>query len=275
MRSPASCLENDDNTCTNQKISGYYTPGTFQQYIVTSAAYATPIPDNVASAAAAPILCAGLTAYSGLKKCNTSTGDWVVISGAGGGLGHLGVQYASRAMGFRVIAIDHGSKESLCTECGAEKFLDFTKYTDAELAKAVKDITGGRGAHAAVVLNAANKAYEQSLSFLKPKGTLVCIGMPEGKPVPIQSAFPAFITMNQFTIIGESFFMSRQHLADPSHPLGSAIGNRREAIEALDVVSRGLVKCHYRLEKMEQLSKVSIQSQQSILTIIPFVHFLY
>jgi propanol-preferring alcohol dehydrogenase len=107
-------------------------------------------------------------------------------------------------MGFRVIAIDHGSKKSLCTECGAEKFLDFTQYTDAELAKAVKDITGGRGAHAVIVLNAANKAYEQSLNFLKPKGTLVCIGMPEGKPVPIQSAFPAFITMSQFTIIGKS-----------------------------------------------------------------------
>lgn len=112
-------------------------------------------------------------------------------------------------MGFQVIAIDHGSKESLCMECGAEKFLDFTKYNDAELAKAVKDVTGGRGAHAALVLNAANKAYEQSLHFLKPKGTLICIGMPEGNPVPIQSAFPAFITMNQFTIIGESSCMLR------------------------------------------------------------------
>jgi alcohol dehydrogenase, propanol-preferring len=132
-----------------------------------------------------------------------------VISGAGGGLGHIGVQYASRALGLRVIAIDHGSKESLCTECRAEKFLDFTKYTDAELASAIKAITGGRGAHATMVMSAANKAYEQSLNFLKPKGTLVCIGMPEGKPVPIQSAFPAVITMNQFTIIGESSFRAQ------------------------------------------------------------------
>ncbi|KAK5215657.1 hypothetical protein LTR72_011310 [Exophiala xenobiotica] len=233
-----SCLENDDNTCSNQKISGYYTPGTFQQYVVTSASYATPIPDNVESAGAAPILCAGLTVYSGLKKSNASAGDWVVIGGAGGGLGHLAVQYASRAMGFRVIAIDHGSKETLCNDCGAERFLDFTKHTDAELASAVMGITGGRGANAVIVVNAANKSYEQSLSFLKPQGTLVCIGMPEGTPVPIQSAFPALITMKQFRIIG------------------SAIGNRREAIEALDIVSRGLVKCHYRLEKMDKLSQV-------------------
>jgi propanol-preferring alcohol dehydrogenase len=199
----ASCLEHDDNTCSRQKISGYYTPGTFQQYVVTSASYATPIPSNVDSAAAAPILCAGLTVYSGLRKTNTSCGDWVVISGAGGGLGHLAVQYASRAMGLRVIAIDHGSKETLVKDCGAEVFLDFTKYDDSELAATVKKATGGRGAHAVMVLNAANKAYEQSLGFLKPRGTLVCIGMPEGEPVPIQSAHPAKITTNQFHIIGE------------------------------------------------------------------------
>ncbi|KAH8593062.1 chaperonin 10-like protein [Bisporella sp. PMI_857] len=233
-----SCLENDDNTCANQKISGYYTPGTFQQYVVTSASYATPIPDNLESPAAAPILCAGLTVYSGLKKCNASSGNWIVVSGAGGGLGHLAIQYAARAMGLRVIAIDHGSKEELCKECGAEVFLDFTKYNDEKLVEAVKKTSGGRGVHAVIVTSAANKAYEQALKFLKPQGTLVCIGMPEGEPVPIQSAFPAIITMNQFRITG------------------SAIGNRREAIEALEIASRGLVKCHYRLEKMEKLSSI-------------------
>ncbi|KAK0113959.1 hypothetical protein ONS95_014204 [Cadophora gregata] len=82
-----ACLEGDDNTCTTQKISGYYTPGTFQQYVTTSAHYCTPIPDGVDSAEAAPILCAGLTVYSGLLKANTKPGDWIVISGAGGGLG--------------------------------------------------------------------------------------------------------------------------------------------------------------------------------------------
>jgi D-arabinose 1-dehydrogenase-like Zn-dependent alcohol dehydrogenase len=81
-----------------------------------------------------------------------------------------------------VTAIDHASKESLCTESGAEVFLNFTKYTNAELASAVKAVTGRRGAHVAIVINAANRAYEQSLNFLKPNGTLVCIGVPEGKP---------------------------------------------------------------------------------------------
>ena len=82
--------------------------------MVTSAAYATPIPDGLPSTDAAPFLCAGLTVDSGLKKAGLTSGNWVVISGAGGGLGHLAIQYASRAMGLQVIAIDHGSKEAFC-----------------------------------------------------------------------------------------------------------------------------------------------------------------
>ncbi|TVY47789.1 alcohol dehydrogenase [Lachnellula occidentalis] len=234
-----SCLENDDNTCDNKKVSGYYTPGTFQKYVVTSASYATPIPDGIESAAAAPFLCAGLTVYSGLLKAQARPGDWVVISGAGGGLGHLAVQYTSHVMGLRVIAIDHGSKEQICKDCGAHEFLDFTAFNDETLPKRVKEIANnGRGANVVVIVNAANKSYEQGLGFLKPQGTLVCIGIPEGTPVAIQSAYPAWITTQQFRIIG------------------SAIGNRREAIEALDFAARGLVKCHYKLEQMDNLSQV-------------------
>ncbi|PVH76664.1 GroES-like protein [Cadophora sp. DSE1049] len=238
-----ACLEGDDNTCTTQKISGYYTPGTFQQYATTSASYCTPIPDSLPSAEAAPILCAGLTVYSGLLKSNTQPGDWIVISGAGGGLGHLAVQYASRVLGLRTIGIDHGSKRELVLECGAEEFIDFTQFGgkdgEMKMEEAVKGRTkGGRGANAVMVVSAANKSYEQALRFLKPRGTLVCIGMPEGEAVPIQSAYPARITNQQFRIVG------------------SAIGNRREAIEALDFAARGLVKCHIKIEKLENLSKV-------------------
>jgi len=144
--------------------------------------------------------------YSGLLKSQARPGDWVAISGAGGGLGHLAIQYASRVMGLRVIAIDHGSKEQLCKDCGAHEFLDFTAFKDETLQKRVRDLANnGRGANLVVVVNAANKSYEQGLGFLKPQGTLVCIGMPEGTPVPIQSAYPAKITSQQFRIIGSIY----------------------------------------------------------------------
>lgn len=157
-------------------------------------------------------------------------------------------------MGLQVIAIDHGSKEALCKELGAGVFLDFTKFDDGSLTQEVKKVSGGRGVHAVLVTNASNKAYEQALSFLKPRGTLVCIGMPEGTPVPIQSAFPATITMNQFRIIGN--FMPGCFRGSTLTRTGSAIGSRTEAVEALGIAARGLVSCRYKLDKMENLSKV-------------------
>ncbi|OBT97612.1 hypothetical protein VE01_04432 [Pseudogymnoascus verrucosus] len=93
----------------------------------------------------------------------------VVISSAGGGLGHLAVQYASRAMGFRVIAINGSSKEALCKECGVEEFLNFMQHTNEELEATIKKIANnGRRANAVLVVSAANKSYEQGLKFLKP-----------------------------------------------------------------------------------------------------------
>lgn len=73
------------------------------------------------------------------------------------GLGHLATQIASRGIGLRVIGIDSGSKKDLVLESGAEHFIDFTQTKD--VTKAVTDLTGGFGAHAVVVLTAANGAY--------------------------------------------------------------------------------------------------------------------
>ncbi|KAL1581751.1 hypothetical protein WHR41_09455 [Cladosporium halotolerans] len=109
-----ACLDGHDGFCSSQKISGYYTPGTFQQYVVAPANYLTPIPKDLPSDLAAPMLCAGVTAYSALKKSGARSGDWVVMMGAGGGsrhLGHLACQIASRSMGMHVIGIDSHEKK--------------------------------------------------------------------------------------------------------------------------------------------------------------------
>src|SRR5690625_3975287 len=98
------CEEGWETLCPNQENSGYSVDGSFSQYMLVDSRYCPRIPDAVDLAAAAPILCAGVTVYKGLKVTDTKPGDWVLISGIGG-LGHIAVQYAV-AMGRRVVAID-------------------------------------------------------------------------------------------------------------------------------------------------------------------------
>ncbi|KAJ5496581.1 Polyketide synthase enoylreductase [Penicillium fimorum] len=236
------CQASADGLCFNQKISGYYTPGTFQQYALGPANYVTPIPDGLDSAAAAPLLCAGVTVYSALKRSHAKPGQWVVISGAGGGLGHIAVQLASRGMGLRVIGIDHGSKEELVKESGADHFVDITQFPKddkgAALTKHVHSLADGLGAHAVIVCTAVNTAYAQALPLLRFNGTLVCVGIPENELQAIATAFPFTIVSKQWNITG------------------SAVGSRAEAIETMEFAARGVIKVHYRTEKMDALTEV-------------------
>ena len=115
----AFCQQSDEPLCPKPQLSGYTVDGTFQQFCIAKAAHVAHIPDNVDMEAVAPILCAGITVYKGLKESGARPGQTVAIVGAGGGLGSLAQQYA-KAMGLRVIAIDSGDeKKKLCEEMGA------------------------------------------------------------------------------------------------------------------------------------------------------------
>lgn len=182
------------------------------------------------------MLCAGVTAYSALRKSGALPGQTVAIFGAGGGLGHLAIQLASNGMGLHVIGVDHSSKEKLVIESGAESFVAFDRVQDVP--QSIKDASNGMGVHAAIVLTGSNLAYTQGLSALRFGGQLVCVGVPEGEPQAIQGVFPSNLIFRGIRIIGV------------------AVGNRREAIECLDMVSRGKVKVHYKLCKLEELQQV-------------------
>ena len=92
------CLTGWETLCLGQQNSGYSVNGSFAQYALAQADYLGRIPDKLSFIDAAPILCAGVTTYKGLKETKTRPGEWVVISGVGG-LGHVAVQYA-KAMGY-------------------------------------------------------------------------------------------------------------------------------------------------------------------------------
>jgi len=196
------CIAGFDNRCKQRKVSGYKTPGTFQQYIISDPRYVTPIPDGLSSETAAPLLCGDVTVWSALLFAECKLGDWILISGAGGGLGHLALQYAN-AFNLRVIAVDNGTKGEFCKSLGAEVFLDFTQFDRAGLAARIKEITAG-GCHAVMVCNASSRAYDQALDFLRYAGTLVCVGIPEVDPHPMPNSMPWKIIGNLWKIKGET-----------------------------------------------------------------------
>ena len=93
------------------------------------------------------------------------------------------------------------------------------------------------GAAGVVMCTASNAAYGQALGFLRFGGTLVCVGVPEGDPVPIAGADPGSLLIQEKRIVG------------------SAVGNRKDAIETLNMAARGVVKTHFTLEPMSKLAE--------------------
>lgn len=141
--------------------------GTFQQYAIGKAAHVARIHKDIPLDAVAPVLCAGITVYKGLKESGARAGQTVAIVGAGGGLGSLACQYA-KAMGFRVIGIDSGEeKEKMVKELGAETFCDFAKSQD--LVKDVKAATeDGMGPHAVILVAVNEKPFQQAAEVSLP-----------------------------------------------------------------------------------------------------------
>ncbi|KAI0090404.1 GroES-like protein [Irpex rosettiformis] len=226
------CRKGLEQVCPKGQYSGFTIDGTFQEYCRSDVQHVTPIPDNLDSAEAASILCAGITVYRAIKYSKSQIGDWIVFPGAGGGLGHLAVQYAA-AMGLRVLAIDTGAeKKDLVMSLGAEKWIDFKESKD--LVKDIIAATDGLGPHTAVITAATSAAYEQAVDYLRPGGTLMAVGL------------PGHATLNAgiFQTVVKSINIQ-----------GSYVGNRQDAFEALDIASRGKVKVVFKTKPLEALKE--------------------
>ncbi|KAL1598715.1 chloride channel [Paraconiothyrium brasiliense] len=118
------CWAGKETYCGKADQIGLQYPGSYQQYVISPARYTQRIPDGVDDFVAGPIMCSGSTIYCSLKEAGLKAGDWVVFPGAGGGVGHIGVQLA-KAMGLRVVGVDAGEeKRALCMKLGCESFVD-------------------------------------------------------------------------------------------------------------------------------------------------------
>lgn len=226
------CLEGFEPNCAKATCSGFSVDGSFQQYAIGKAAHVARLPKDCDMAGAAPVMCAGITVYKALKVSECKPGQWLVLSGAGGGLGHLALQYAV-AMGMRVIAIDAGQeKKQLCEKLGAEVFIDFTKVKD--MAAKIMEITV-EGAHATLIVATSEKPYTEAIEYLRPQGVMTCVSLPAD----------AFIKANVFWTVLKSIKIK-----------GSYVGGRADTVEAIDFFNRGLVKPIYTVRGLSELDAI-------------------
>ncbi|KAI0203156.1 GroES-like protein [Astrocystis sublimbata] len=160
---------------------GVTTDGCAAEFVIVDARTTTKIPDSISFLSAAPLACAGRTVYRAIRQTELSPGQWLAIVGSGGGLGHLGIQFA-RAMGLRVVAVDaRDDGLALSKNYGAD-FVVNAAREKAEVVKEVQSVTGGKGVDSAVVL--ADHAEALAAAITRMHGTLVQVAQPETISVP-------------------------------------------------------------------------------------------
>jgi alcohol dehydrogenase, propanol-preferring len=223
------CITGWETLCESQRNTGYSVNGGFAEYVLAPSAFVGHLPAGVDFAAIAPILCAGVTTYKGLKETDARPGEWVAISGIGG-LGHVAVQYA-KAMGFHVAAIDvDPAKLALAKRLGADIAIDGREPGAA--ATVVRE-TGG-GAHGVLVTAVSTGAFSQAISMVRRRGTVALVGLPPGEfPLPI---FP--VVLKRITI------------------RGSIVGTRQDLSEAIAFAAEGQVKANVSVEPLEAINDV-------------------
>ncbi|RZJ07949.1 MAG: alcohol dehydrogenase AdhP [Rubrivivax sp.] len=228
------CMGGWETLCDEQQMTGYTVNGGYAEYVLADPGYVGHLPDSLAFAPAAPVLCAGLTVYKGLKVLECKPGDWVAISGIGG-LGHMAVQYA-KAMGLHVAAVDISEdKLTLARQLGAE--LTINAATQDPAAELQREL---RGAHGVLVTAVSRTAFAQGLGMLHKRGTMSLVGLPPGG-----FELPIFdMVLNAKTV------------------RGSIVGTRLDLVEALQFAGEGKVRSHYSTDKLENINAVFSEMKQ-------------
>ena len=223
------CLSAWETVCASAQFGGYTVNGGFADYILADPSYVARIPDGLSAVSAAPIICAGVTTYKGIKEAATKPGDWVVVSGAGG-LGHLAIQYA-KAMGLHVCAVDiDDGKLAHALLMGADVTVN-ASLPDA--VEQVKNATDG-GAHGVLITAPSLAAFTQGVAMTRKRGTCVLTGLPPG-----EFPFPLFdVVLNCITV------------------RGSLVGTRQDMAEALAFAAEGKVKADIELQPLSAINQV-------------------
>jgi D-arabinose 1-dehydrogenase-like Zn-dependent alcohol dehydrogenase len=173
----SSCRRGDFITCKEGKIPGISYDGGYAEYMIAPFEALASVPDELKSEDAAPLLCAGITTFNALRNSGARAGDLVAILGVGG-LGHLGVQYAS-SMGFKTVAIARGAdKGPLATKLGAHIYIDSTSQNPAA------ELTKLGGAKVILATVTDSKTMSSAVAGLGIDGKFVVVGA-SAEPVEV------------------------------------------------------------------------------------------
>jgi propanol-preferring alcohol dehydrogenase len=223
------CLSAWETVCPDAQFGGYTKNGGFAEYILADPDYVAHIPKGLSATQAAPLICAGVTTYKGIKQTEAKAGEWLAVSGCGG-LGHLAIQYA-KAMGLLVCAVDIDDRKlALAKSLGAE--LTFNARSSDALAR-LKNETGG-GTHGVLITAPSLSAFSQGIAMARRRGTCVLVGLPPGNfPVPLFDVVAKCITVR-----------------------GSFVGTRYDMAEALAFAADGKVKADVELQPLEDINNI-------------------
>jgi D-arabinose 1-dehydrogenase-like Zn-dependent alcohol dehydrogenase len=177
-----ACRRGDAFACeTETLVTGVTSDGGYADYMIAPASALARVPDDLGSVEAAPLMCAGITTFNALRNSDARPGETVAVLGLGG-LGHLGVQFATK-LGFNTIAIARGQdKAPLARQLGAHHYID-SRAEDP--AAALRRLGGAKVVLATVTSGAAMSAVQGGLAA---RGTLLIVGVPEAlaiDPLPL------------------------------------------------------------------------------------------
>ncbi len=219
------CLEGDDNLCLQRRITGIDMRGGYASHAILQASQVVRIPQVLRPTDAAPLLCAGVTVYRGMRKSAITPGQRVVVFGVGG-LGHIAVQLA-RLAGATTIAVDlDEEKLSLARALGCDLTLTPENATTEILALG--------GAHVAVVTAASTKAYDAALGSLRKGGTVVVVGLPSA---PLGWLADDLATREVRVV-------------------GSAVGSKADLAAILELAASGHVQCVVETAALAEINDV-------------------
>src|SRR5438067_9543784 len=168
-----SCRRGDFRNCRNLKIPGISYDGGYQQYMVAPVEALVAIPEGLSDVEAAPLLCAGITTFNALRHSGALPSDLVAVQGIGG-LGHLGIQFASK-FGFKVAAIGRGPENAALA-----KKLGASVYIDSKATNAAEELQKLGGAKVILATAPSSKSMSELVGGLSVNGTLLVVGAGQG-----------------------------------------------------------------------------------------------